>query len=46
VIAIKAKTMEQSKVSIGSLMQPDQANHSGNMHGGEIAPWNKYKLKL
>jgi acyl-CoA hydrolase len=36
VIAINSKTVEQSKVSIGNLMQPDQANPSGNVHGGEI----------
>lgn len=35
-IKIKPKTVEQSKVSIGSLMQPDQANLAGNVHGGEI----------
>ena len=33
---MKSKTVEQSKVSIGSLMQPEQANISGNVHGGEI----------
>lgn len=36
VFAIKAKTVEQSKVSIGSLMQPEHANPPGNIHGGEI----------
>lgn len=30
------KTVDQSKVSIGNLMQPDQANMAGNVHGGEI----------
>lgn len=35
-IKIKSKTVEQSKVSIGSLMQPNQANKYGNVHGGEI----------
>ena len=31
-----AKTVEQSKVTIGNLMQPEHANPSGNVHGGEI----------
>lgn len=35
-INIKPKTVEQSKVSIGNLMQPSQANRAGNVHGGEI----------
>lgn len=34
--AIKPKTAEQSRVSIGNLMQPNQANLAGNVHGGEI----------
>ncbi len=33
---MKSKTVEQSKVSIGNLMQPEQANMSGNVHGGEV----------
>ena len=33
---MKAKTVEESKTSIGSLMQPEQANPVGNVHGGEI----------
>ncbi|MGD9569901.1 MAG: acyl-CoA thioesterase [Sedimentibacter sp.] len=33
---IKSKTVEQSKIELGSLMQPAQANQSGNVHGGEI----------
>jgi acyl-CoA hydrolase len=36
VVAIQSKTVEQSKVSIGSLMQPEHANPPGNIHGGEI----------
>lgn len=35
-VAIKAKTVEQSKASIGNLMQPHHANPTGNVHGGEI----------
>lgn len=31
-----AKTVEQSKVVMGSLMQPEHTNISGNAHGGEI----------
>lgn len=31
-----AKTVAQSKVTIGNLMQPEHANQSGNVHGGEI----------
>lgn len=34
--AMKPKTIAQSKVSIGNLMQPEHANQSGNVHGGEI----------
>ncbi|WP_231881851.1 acyl-CoA thioesterase [Anaerosporomusa subterranea] len=34
--AIQSKTVEQSKVSIGNLMQPEHANPPGNIHGGEI----------
>ena len=30
-----AKTVEQSKVTIGNLMQPEHANPSGNVHGGD-----------
>lgn len=33
---MQEKTVEQSKVCIGNLMQPEQANQSGNVHGGEI----------
>ncbi len=33
---MEGKTVEQSKVIVGSLMQPAQANISGNVHGGEI----------
>lgn len=33
---IKSKTVEQSKVEVGSLMQPEHANVLGNVHGGEI----------
>jgi len=33
---MKSKTVEQSKVNIGSLMQPEHANIAGNVHGGEI----------
>ncbi|MDR3565984.1 MAG: acyl-CoA thioesterase [Negativicutes bacterium] len=33
---MKSKTVEQSKVSVGNLMQPEQANMFGNVHGGEI----------
>ena len=36
VFIIKSKTVEQSRVCIGSLMQPDQSNIAGNVHGGEI----------
>lgn len=31
-----AKKVEQSKVIVGSLMQPEHANIYGNVHGGEI----------
>ena len=31
-----AKTVEQSKVVMGSLMQPEHTNIAGNAHGGEI----------
>lgn len=34
--SIEAKTVKQTKVSYGNLMQPEQANISGNVHGGEI----------
>lgn len=30
------KTMKASKICIGNLMEPHQANVSGNVHGGEI----------
>ena len=33
---LKSKTVDQSKVSVGHLMQPDQANIEGNVHGGEV----------
>lgn len=33
---MKSKTVEQSRVSVGHLMQPDQANLEGNVHGGEV----------
>ncbi|WP_422487251.1 acyl-CoA thioesterase [Gudongella sp. DL1XJH-153] len=33
---MKSKTVDQSKVSVGHLMQPDQANIEGNVHGGEV----------
>lgn len=33
---INCKTVEQSKVTVGSLMQPVHANTLGNVHGGEI----------
>ncbi|MGM0396745.1 MAG: acyl-CoA thioesterase [Bacillota bacterium] len=33
---LKSKTVEQSKVSVGHLMQPGQANIEGNVHGGEV----------
>lgn len=33
---IEAKTVEQSKIIMGSLMQPEHANIAGNVHGGEI----------
>lgn len=33
---IDKKTVEQSKVVIGSLMEPNHANIYGNVHGGEI----------
>ncbi len=36
VVTIEAKTVAQSKVTIGNLMQPEQANMYGNVHGGEI----------
>lgn len=35
-IDIKFKTVEDSKVCLGSLMQPGQSNSYGNIHGGEI----------
>lgn len=35
-IQAKAKTVAQSKVSVGNLMQPEHANMYGNVHGGEI----------
>lgn len=33
---IKGKTVEETKVVVGSLMQPEHANISGNVHGGEV----------
>jgi acyl-CoA hydrolase len=33
---MKKKTVEASKICIGNLMEPQQANISGNVHGGEI----------
>ncbi len=33
---IEAKTVEQTKIIVGSLMQPEHANIAGNVHGGEI----------
>ncbi len=33
---MKNKSMEESKICIGNLMEPHQANVSGNVHGGEI----------
>ena len=30
------KTVKESKICIGNLMEPQQANVSGNVHGGEI----------
>lgn len=33
---MNSKTVEQSKVIVGSLMQPAEANIAGNVHGGEI----------
>lgn len=36
VFKINCKTVEQSKVVVGSLMQPEHANTLGNVHGGEI----------
>nr|WP_300093197.1 acyl-CoA thioesterase [Sedimentibacter sp.] len=33
---IEAKTVEQSKIIMGNLMQPEHANIAGNVHGGEI----------
>lgn len=35
-IIIKAKKVEESKTSIGSLMGQEHANIAGNVHGGEI----------
>jgi len=36
VVTIKAKTIEESKSSVGNLMLPEQANILGNVHGGEV----------
>jgi len=36
VFIIEAKTVDQSEFSRGEIMQPGQANFSGNVHGGEI----------
>lgn len=33
---MESKTVEQSKIIMGSLMQPEHANIAGNVHGGEI----------
>ncbi len=33
---MKKKSMKESKICIGNLMEPQQANVSGNVHGGEI----------
>ncbi len=33
---MKKKSMKESKICIGNLMEPHQANVSGNVHGGEI----------
>ncbi|MEL7648583.1 MAG: acyl-CoA thioesterase [Sedimentibacter sp.] len=33
---MEAKTVEESKIIMGSLMQPEHANIAGNVHGGEI----------
>ncbi len=33
---MKAKPVSQSKVIMSSVMQPQQANPAGNVHGGEI----------
>ena len=33
---MNSKTVEQSKVVIGNLMQPEHANPAGTVHGGEI----------
>lgn len=33
---LSVKTVEESRISIGNLMQPEHANHYGNVHGGEI----------
>lgn len=35
-IIIDSKTVEQTKVEVGCLMQPEQANIAGNIHGGEV----------
>lgn len=36
VFKIEQKTVEQTKIIVGSLMQPEHANIAGNVHGGEI----------
>lgn len=33
---MEQKTVEQTKLIVGSLMQPEHANIAGNVHGGEI----------
>lgn len=33
---MKKKTMKESKICLGNLMEPQQANVSGNVHGGEV----------
>lgn len=35
-VIIETKTVKQSEVIIGGVMQPNQANIAGNVHGGEI----------
>lgn len=36
VFIIESKTVQQSKIVIGSIMELEQANIHGNVHGGEI----------
>lgn len=35
-MATKLKTVSESKIELSQLMRPQQANFSGNVHGGEI----------